>query len=307
MFWLGTAALAASVFGDLSEDERIRRLSAHIQPPPAQMTSLDEGELNDPRLTDPWKLKGYIKVSPPAGQCWQIQRSDQRKADLICKEQKLSWLSSELHEDGSVRWWIKTKADDPGFFYIWPTPHRTAQTIPVGERLMELHQPVLLLECVYERKEQRKITLKMLGGKQWFIHLPETDLLIKESPQAKPNLYIQGSDTGWKDGKKVDVPSEKSLAAVRARAGAAKKEAVQSYWTLSEEHAFAMPASNFYTSDHPQGQHGTCRYRKRRGLEVDDAYMECHNTSDYDVVFLALPCLATAIDDNKAKPIESKP
>jgi hypothetical protein len=276
-----------------SQIDRIAKYGKYFDPPPGATIRFDEVEVRNYGEAQPYKIRGYIKVSPPKGHCFRIQRREDLPDEVVCQSKSVSWNAHDILPGGIVRWTVRFSDEDPGGDFDWPTPHRIGQVIPPGERLPELSKPVLLMDCQVEvGTRSRRIHLPLASGRKWTIQFPLKDVLAPNQ-KPEPNLYYQERQGlgGVTENSTNDMERKYSFDATKARAFANRKEAVTLYWTLPERGTFVMNASNFISSDSPAGSVGSCRYRTAQQLDEEKGFIECHLTADFDVVYLPLHCL----------------
>ncbi len=300
-FWFCAGALPLNAEQPQSQKDRQAEWGKYFSPRPGSETRFDPHEVADFGARDPFKLRGYIEVNPPAGNCFRIERREDLPDEKVCSKKVLSWNAHDILPGGVIRWNIRFSAKDPGGEFEWFTPHRIGQVIPPGERLPELYKPLLLLDCKVEiGTRSRKIHIPLANGRTWSIQFPVRDTL---APQPKPeaNLYFQEKTglAGISDDSSTDMDRKYSFDATKARANARKNEDVTTYWVIPERDAFEMNSSNFLSSDSPSGSVGKCRYRLAQQLDQEKGFIECHHTSEFDVIYLPLPCLPDLLSSSK--------
>ncbi len=284
-----TPALASS------QKEGWARLKGIFHPELGSEVRFDATEVINFGPKDPERVRGFISIKPPKGTCLTITRREDVQDDRICKETTLTWSIEDVQPGGKIVW--ELRGHSPHSTDVvnleWTTPHRIAQTIPVGERRVELYRNVVVLDCkVTVSSHTRKIDLQLVDGRTWKIIFPPKDISIQAS-RDEPNLYFQErmGVGGISDDSTLDMDRKYSFDATKAQANSHKKEHVTTYWTITDRGAFGMDAVNFVTSDAPMGSNGTCRYRTAQQMDQDPGHIECHNMADFDVIYTPLTCL----------------
>jgi hypothetical protein len=298
VFLLNPETLNADLIaGRTSVSERLAVLSPYVSPSPGTEINLNQRELSNYGVSRPWDIRGFIKLSPPKGTCWTVTRDFDLPDSYVCKQTTLSWKASDLGDRGQLKWHIKTGPKDPGHPYIWHSPYRVAQVIFPGERKAELYTPFLTTGCLVKPTERDyQVHIALSSGKHWQINFPRTFKPTDPNVPPEPNLFIQrdigpvGIQKGAEIGKRA--ASTTATDVWRARLKAGDKESVKQYWTVPKRHSFHMPSERFISLDLPPGGKGSCRYRAARELESDTAFLECHDTAEFEVVYLPVPCFA---------------
>jgi len=293
-------ALASANAEAASQKESWARLKGIFQPEIGSEVRFEATEVIDFGRKNPEKLRGYIAIKPPAGKCLLITRRPDIPDEKICKATTLTWTIEDVQPGGRIVWELRgdsTSAADV-IDLEWTTPHRIAQTIPVGERRVELYRNVVVLDCkVSVSSHTRKIDLALADGRTWKIIFPPKDISIQTS-KDEPNLYFQEriGFGGISDDSTLDMDRKYSFDATKARANSRKSESTTTYWAITDRGAFGMDAVNFVTSDGPMGSNGKCRYRTAQQLDPDPGYIECHHMADIDVVCTPLTCLPEVLN-----------
>jgi hypothetical protein len=307
VFMLSPQTLKADLIdGRTSESERLAALSSYISPNPGTEITLDQRELSNYGVSRPWAIRGFIKISPPKGSCWTVTRDLDLSDSYVCKQTTLTWKASDLGDRGQLKWLIKTGPKDPGHYYTWNSPYRVAQVIYPGERKAELYTPFLTTGCLVKpTTRDYQIHIALASGKHWQVNFPRTFVPTDTNVPREPNLFIQrdigpvGIEKGAEIGKRA--VSTTATDVWRARLKAGNKESVKKYWTVPRRHSFHMPSERFISLDLPPGGKGSCRYRAAREMESDTAFLECHDTAEFEVVYLPIPCFADILKKQTIK------
>ena len=292
---LAGTLLAAST---LTLPQQQKLVSPYFSPAPGETVSLDEEEVRNVGKRSHFHLRGYITVTPPKGSCLLVQAHPERRDIKVCKKRRIPFLSGDLDDGGRVNWVISKPGTVANVPLSWKTPHRIAKVIPGMERLATLSRNRLILGCRGEKtKHTRKVTLTLPNDEFWVVHFPKKDVLV-DQPEAVPNLYL---DSGFEGGlpKEGDIPKARPKEQfLIAKERAHEKEPVQTYWAVPRRNAFVMSASNFSTSDTPDGIRGTCRYRlKGAPSDPESGVIECHDTDAFDVLLLHLQCAKSILSN----------
>jgi len=290
------ATTAALVGADLAESERYRILAPYFRPAPGDAIEVNPNDIINDGVTDPLKLAAVIHVQPPKGVCFTITRDEDERDRRICQPEELKFRLEEIDKAGRITWKIKTGKGDFGHSYHWQTPHRIADVIPAGKKLDKLHEKVVIRGCsAHNSDANRRLFLKLMNGKYWVINFPEKDLLLPQ-PDEPPNLFIAGAraDAGLSADSKAPQAKSQRKKGERAQ----HNDPVTRYWAVPDRRSFRMNASNFKTADAAPGMRGECHYQlKDAPHDPTSGWIECHETDDFDVVFVHLTC-ANAIVTN---------
>ena len=304
----------------MPEAERVKRLAPHFDPPPTELLKLDPLELVNMDKKRPFSARGFIKVTPPVGQCWIITKKQSKQDKRICQASVVSFELNDVQKNGILSWEISTGPSDMGTKISWQTPYRVARIIPQGGLFTEAPQSVPLLSC--KRKTsingQRQIVLKTGFGETWSITFPEKDDKLPE-PKPEPNLYhTYGTSSGSAFQKKSvkgtkidntdyyrdvvvdpdDVEANNEANTKKEKVGLSrvlKGGDKRTYYTYSfgTKGAYVMPSDAFTNLGSPRGLLGKCRY-KYVGAKQDPAsgVIDCYLTDTYDSVVMPLSCSA---------------
>lgn len=324
MTFLALLPLAAALnAGDLPEVERVKRLTPYFSPRVGQQVALDPRELRDltkgPKAVKAGKLRGAIRVTPPAGQCFTIQRRADEPDDRICEAKELSFTLSEIDRSGRIRWVVTTGEGDFGTEVTWSTPYRVAITTPFNRDATEPPTYQFIASCLAEKSEKgRRIKIGLFGGETWLVTLPD-DEIMPPQPKALPNLFIHttGGKTSVKDAAKAKEAEANSKAAHESGAPAPEpehkpetppekpaskseddgtnydEEADRLVWSVPARGAYEMGGSNFMPHGSvPPGGIGRCRYNYRGADDdPDTGRLECHDVDGFKHILLPLTCL----------------
>lgn len=312
---------------EMPEAGRQQLLAPYFQPAGGQTVHFDPQDIARKKSSgDRMRLRGFIKVMPPAAQCFTITRHPTMPDERICRPTTLAFEARELNNRGEVIWDVRTGSGDFGTKIIWPTPHRIAQLAPI-----EMQQSggaavyLPLLSCKAD-KAAKTIQMEMANGETWLVRFPAKDVLV---PQSEPSrkLFIQLSE---KEASKVDpladeaayealtAEQKEAVAEGRRLAKEAEKKANKTAndassskvassflkikgegpkadggyrWNVSERKSFGMGSDALKIADGPSGLKGTCRYRYVDApFDSRAGVIECHDTDSYDAVFSYLPC-----------------
>ncbi|MGE0174503.1 MAG: hypothetical protein AB7T49_17035 [Oligoflexales bacterium] len=177
---------------NLPESEAVKHLASYFSPAPGTLVQVDQYEVqNIKKGQDPMALRGFVQVTPPKGKCFIIQKHPDLPDTTVCEKKVLSFTMRELDVGGQLKWKVFTGTDDFGTELTWKSPHRLAQSIPLGEFKNQLGDYVPVLSCeMMRRAGQRRIVLTLMTGEPWIINFPDTDKLT-EQPAEGPNLFIR--------------------------------------------------------------------------------------------------------------------
>ncbi len=271
-----------------SEAARIEKISPFFTPKPGGFASLDPAEIRDQEKRRPAEdLKGYIKVNPPKGSCFYIQRAYDLPDEKICKSSVLSFKVGDIDPSGRIVWRLSTSGSDQGIALRWLTPYRIAQVIPYSKNEKEPRQHRIIKTCELKseipgiQEKQRRLHIELFGGEEWVLNFPEKDSLVSQPPPV-PNLHIM------KPGRRIDgTGGPKGLTK-----NTGFDEDDDDAWVIPSRDTYIMSASNFITSDSgPPGNINKCRYQLKNAPEdPESGWIECHHTDRYQIVYTHIPC-----------------
>ena len=306
------ASAATLLKGDIPSGERVQRLSAYFSPKPGEQVTLRQDEVRDfHRRVAPDLLRGSITVRPPSGFCLRITRDEGEADDVVCKPADLSFRFSDLAPNGRLTWQVKTGDGDFGTALSWPSPYRIGSVIPFSKDLVkDPPDHVYLSSCTAERGPTgRRISLGLLSGETWMIHLPDTDEYLTTAGEAS-NLDVDFMTTkrGVKEASQDHVEEQKvgeakaedgkkdgeaSKNADKAKDAAAEARDDRKIWAIPARNACVMPSDRFQPSGSvARGIHGECRYIFSGPPEDPrTGRIECHEVDGYRQVFLPVTCL----------------
>ena len=105
------SASAEQITDGMTRSEKINILSKYFDPSPSQKPLIDFNSKRNKKIGYK-KAKGYIKVLPPKGKCFNISVSKKKNERRICKPSRLYFDVSQLKKDGTFTWVIKTAPND---------------------------------------------------------------------------------------------------------------------------------------------------------------------------------------------------
>lgn len=313
---------AAALFNrDLPESQRVEQLRQYFDPPIGTELRLDDDEIRDyASRRKSTVLRGFVRVKPPQGSCFTVQRSDEIPDETICKDQNLSFQLSDLRHDGTLQWLIKTGDGDFGTKIKWKTPYRLVLSVPYGKSL-DVPERRFLRACEAQRLPdgERRVLLRFVGGGIWALKFPSQDGLVPNQPTAISNLGTlepaaslppapsssnghdsPSSATAENKGTSGDHSATPSASDKKAAPNPASgpspeqlEEAEEAKWHIPKRGAFMMSAENFmpFGSVSP-GIKGLCRYRYV-GDDVDPTtpLVECRDADGFEQVIIPVVCL----------------
>jgi hypothetical protein len=309
--------------------KRHEALRPLFDPPPGELVKLDPKEVRDfgpgsRTKVSPSKLRGYIRVRPPKGQCLTLRKSPEDEDLTVCKAKDLVFTLGEIDRAGRLSWTVITGEGDFGTELSWRTPYRLA----IVERMDTLPEdpPTYLFidRCEVDSKTPlgRRVKISFFSGEEWTLRLPPEDDLLPQ-PDPVPNLYIaRGKPKGGipADGAGKPAEGDKPKAeehgtkevhgdghsgeknkpkgeSISEPAKAMQREEEQfedrKSWSLPMRDSYKVDGSMF--SDGialKHGAQGVCRYRyDGPDDDPDVGRMECHDVGGYRMIFAPLTCI----------------
>ncbi len=306
--------LAAIYLPTNTTPERIKALAPYFSPTFIEPLKVDSAKARRKKNVHTRDIKGYITITPPKKECLWISKFPQKPDHKVCKKTRMSFTPENLDNLGRLRWFIKVRGVPEPTMVTWQSPYRLASYILPGERMV--HE-TYISECqaFYTPKKIPMAKVTLIDGRKWIITFPKKHLnsyytgdyslkfdglFIRNSKKKSTLKKIVESSTGKvKSGdkpgpqtderywKRVDKNSKQSKKLTKKAV-----DPVQLYWIVAAEGSYKMSARNFQ-SDGSQGpKDGTCRYRfSHTGDDIHSGAVECHDTSEFDVVYVVLPCL----------------
>ncbi len=285
--------LAAALFqGEVRVEERVRRLAPFFDPPPGSEIALARHDLtNFGRKIDAERLRGSIRVKPPAGVCLTITRQSDAPDEQVCKPRELSFLMSDLDRYGRLRWQVRAGDGDFGTALTWHSPYRVIISKEIGETTESAgSKPLKFIGSCTSKIDHlgRRIVVKLISGELWSIYFPEHDTLLDaddDTPPAPPSPAGKG-----------EAPKENKG---EAPAPISAPKAVSRYedrqlWAIPRTGSFTMPSSGFQSAGAvtPGIVGGECRYTYS-GTSEDPTVgrIECHQVAGFASLYLPLTCL----------------
>ncbi len=302
--------------------ERIAVLSKYISPQPGSNIEIDRSLTASNAVTTkkPEQLYGWIKLSPPKGQCFVVTTDKNRPDQNICKTTSLKWFLKDLDaERASISWSIKTSPQDFGTPVSWSTPYTIAKVLPAGSKFnTETSLPEFFKSCTAALGRDdgtlRKITLTKFNNQKWIIRFPDIDTPLTakekiETPPPEPKKDDGGHGGGHGDGheeKKDDGGhggghGEKKPEEPTASEDKEKLKDEPEPWTMNSGRGFEMNVENFVSSGAmPPGKKGTCRYvYDYPPGDFSKGRLECHHTDEYLYVYALIPCMKQLLPTKK--------
>jgi hypothetical protein len=183
-----------------------------FDPAPGELARLDARELRIEGKKHPFAVRGYVRVTPPAGECLIIRRSEDSPDARVCRAQDVSFTGADLDDGGRFHWLVSVGKGDFGTKLTWPTPHRVARVMealppskPLGEKdpkpepTPTFLKKLLVDRCAidmrlangdrWKRTKTFPVVLVLADGRQWIMHFPEKDVLAKDQGRDIENLY----------------------------------------------------------------------------------------------------------------------
>lgn len=289
---------------DMTLEQKLEYLSKFIDPPPRAVVTIDPDEERSQEFKDsPEKLRGYIKISPPRGHCFNIIRGNRQEDQMICKPSYLSFSLQDLDSSSRINWLIEVSDMDMKIPIYWQTPYQVGKVVDYNMEWPGPSKVVLIKSCTAYRSKAlggRRISLGLFHDEKWTITFPEKDLLVPQPVRGKPNLYVQEAvmRTGF---IKVETEEEKKARITREKAekeagissqdsGTNNPNFIKSKWWLHPRDAFQMSGSNVRVADsHLPSSKGHCRY-KYRYKDREMGAVECFNTPNFNWLLLPLSC-----------------
>lgn len=295
--------------------KRLELLNPYISPKPGTNLEVDKSLIAGPAVTtkNPEHLYGWIKISPPKGQCFIVTTEQSRPDHTICKPTSLKWHLRDLDQQrGTISWSIKTSAGDFGTPLVWQTPYVIAKVLPSSSQFnTESSKPEFFKSCTAslgrEDGSPRKITLTKFNNQKWIVRFPEKDTPIAPKEEvaaaapAEPKKENSGHDDGHGEKKEEaahgDGSGEKTEAA-KSPIELPKKDEPEP-WTMNTGRGFEMNVGNFISDvAMPPGKKGTCRYvYDYPPGDFSRGRIECHHTDQYLYVYMIVPCLRPLMDN----------
>jgi hypothetical protein len=306
--------------------KRLEILSSHISPKPGSNIEIDKSLLNGEAITtkNPGKLFGWIKVSPPKGQCFIVTTNPERADQMVCKPTNLKWLLEEIDkEKGTVSWIVKTSEEDFGTPISWQTPYVVAKVLPPSAEFhKENSTPIFFKSCIASLGRTdgspRKITLTTFNNKPWIVKFPEEDAVIAppkkdETPPPETKKENSGHGGGHEEKqeesghgggheeKKADDGHGGGHGEAPPPPKTEEKKEEPEAWTINTGRGFEMNVGNFITAGSmPPGKQGTCRYvYDYPPGNFSRGRIECHHTDQYLYVYMIVPCMKPIMPEIK--------
>ena len=324
---VATLLFAAALFHvDLPEPQRVERLRLYFDPAVGSEIRLSADELRDYAGKRPsTALRGFIRVKPPRGQCFTVQRADEIPDEIVCKEQNLTFQLSDLQHDGSLKWLVKTGDGDFGTMLKWQSRYRLVLSVPQGKE-SDAPERRFLHGCEAQRLAdgERRVILRFVSGGSWVLKFPPRDTLVANQPMPINNLgLVDPPPASWAipppspekkgstpepsaspsaDGAKTPESPSASDTEVSASQPVMRTDedeaAEEEKWHIPKRGSFSMSAENFipFGAVSP-GIKGLCRYRYR-GDDVDPKtpMVECRDADGFEQVIIPVVCLAKPHD-----------
>lgn len=268
------------------EAERQQHLRNFFQPAIGSTAHMDTKELHNPSGKDPLTFRGYIRVSPPSGACWIIQRQEDEADQRLCRATTLSFSMKDLDVQGQLHWLVKTGDGDFGTPITWPTPYRLAQIVPVDRFKDHADYFTPTLDCQSNATE-KSVAVTLMNGQRYLIQFPTREEYVPKQPEPFPNLFMRKSEKELaleEGGGHAGIPK---TAEVKAEANWWNEYK----WTLPVRQSFTMPAGQVTSSSFPPSPKGTCRYRYQDAPgDAKSGLLECLQGDTFDVLILPLTC-----------------
>lgn len=190
-------------FATSGESARVEALSRFFSPSPFEEARLDPSPEQQKIIagTDvpPDRLGGYIRVSPPKGSCFKIERQTQesdpaamRPPVTVCKPQDVPFRLGEMDEYSELNWLVRVDNKDQGTRISWRLPHRIAFVVPYNVKIPAEPTPVYIRSCEAKRDDEmgRRVFVNLFNGERWFIRLPAKDQMVDSGPE----VYLDTGD-----------------------------------------------------------------------------------------------------------------
>lgn len=301
---IGTMLASAIFQGELREADKIKRLSKFFDPPPQSVITLMSHDVtNFGAKIAAERLRGMIRVTPPAGSCLTITRQPDVADERVCKSRALSFLLSDLDRYGKLRWRVSTGEGDFGTTLVWESPYRVIIAKELGEVTDSNRvKPFKFIASCSGKMDQlgRRIIVRLISGESWSIYFPDKDTLLDAdddtppSPPAPPLPPGKGEPPpkeakdeghhGAKEEAPPPLPTPKAISRYDDR----------QVWAIPRTGSFTMPSSGFQSAGSvtPGIVGGECRYTYTGTSEDPDVgRIECHQVAGFNSLYLPLTCL----------------
>ncbi|MEZ4742375.1 MAG: hypothetical protein R3B45_08005 [Bdellovibrionota bacterium] len=294
------------IVNGLSEPQRKEILKPYFQPQFGEVLDIDLTSLTKKnKKNNPEHLKGYIKVSPPAGTCFTITRNINIPDIRICKTQIVRFQLQDLDLTGRLTWKIDTGESDIGTYVSWPTVISIGKVVDLNMEWPGLAKTVFINKCLAQHtpSEGRLIYLYFVTGERWKIRLPDTDTAIEQLDEV-PNVFQT-----HKIVEKQGVNEKKSGQSKRIRAQLVYESDKEKYqkrqwvptWQTHPRDAYSMSADGFFPNGSTTpGLRGKCRYRyDEYRTDAQSGSLECHDVNSFKWVYVPVPCITDLKFGNK--------
>lgn len=290
------------ISGDMTLKDRIEILRPYFSPKFHEFIHIDPLEEQSRKyLNNTYDMKGYISVNPPPGNCFIIQRKDNREDISVCKKRYLSFYLRDLNQKGQLSWLVKTGPDDFGSKVSWESPYRFGKLVSNDMPWPGDARDFMIKSCVVtsDGSQGRKITINLFHSRSWSIRIPKKELLVKQPMRPKPFLYVQQSESsnGLASPKQTSEQTEQAGQPSKKNIFEPDKDedlnTIKSSWQMHPRNAFHLDQKFVNLgSSVPTGAQGKCRY-KYSGYDFDPSTgaLECKNIGDFKWIYLPLPCL----------------
>ncbi|MBM4250427.1 MAG: hypothetical protein FJ146_00465 [Deltaproteobacteria bacterium] len=299
--FIGTMLATALFQGELREVDRIKRLSKFFDPPPqSEVTLMSHDTTNFGRKIAAERLRGMIRVSPPAGVCLTITRQPDVADERVCKTRELSFLLSDLDRYGMLRWQVSTGEGDFGTTLIWQSPYRVIIAKELGEVADSGKvKPFKFIASCASKMDQlgRRIIVKLISGESWSIYFPDKDTLLDaddDTPPAPPAPSGKGEPPPKEVKGEGHHGAEEEAPPPVSTPKAVSRYDDRQVWAIPRTGSFTMPSSGFQSAGAvtPGIVGGECRYTYSGTSEdLDVGRIECHQVAGFNSLYLPLTCL----------------
>lgn len=271
------------------------------------------------------QIKGFIKVTPPKGQCIRIIKGIRGDERLVCRPKTLSFRLGDLDQSGALRWQVFTGNSLASLPLVWQSPYRFVQIIELGAMGKKLGHYEPITGCkVRSDGPWYRATVNFLDGRLLKMNFHRADKQLRQlrlgeerianNGQVPDNMVHErragtahdgehfGNDPendveghAKKQGKGAEAPSAaaqgKSLGAI-INSHMGKGRIIRQYgWVLQSPTAREMNGSRVYLEKIAGQTVGKCRYVfKGSPVNPAEGMVECSYANDFDAILVPLSC-----------------
>lgn len=189
-----------AAFEKLPFKERMAVVAPWFRPRPGAMVTASAHDIaNLPANAGPasQRLKGFIRVTPPTGQCLRIIKGIRGDELLVCKPRSLSFRLSDLDQSGRLRWQVFAGQMMASLPLTWPSPYRFAQIIELGMLGKKLGHYEPIANCrLSEDGPWRRVTVDFLDGRTLNMAFHDDDVQLGKLRLGNERMANQGNVPG---------------------------------------------------------------------------------------------------------------